>query len=71
MFIDREGGIYRLWSYDDYHEGHLLVEGPAIEDVTQRWMWVLDEQQSENVVAFPVSHADAGRLAPGAVLTFC
>ena len=64
LYIARGDGTYRLFACDDNGGGDtVLAEGPAIEDVTKRWAWVLDRQEGANVVAFPLRHDDAGRLA--------
>ena len=53
MYIDREGGVYRLWGYDDVGDAVLLAESSTVQDVTKRWGWVLDKETQANVVAFP------------------
>src|SRR5262245_30516923 len=55
MYIDREGGVYRLWGYDDVGDPVLLAEGPTGQDVTNRRAWVLDKETQANVVAFPTT----------------
>ena len=53
MYIDHEGGVYRLWGYDDIGDPVLLAEGPTVQDVTKRWAWVLEKETQANVVVFP------------------
>ena len=53
MYIDREGGVYRLWGYDDVGDPVLLAKGPTIQDVTKRWAWVLDKETQCKVIEFP------------------
>src|SRR5262249_13109502 len=53
MYIDREGGVYRLWGYDDVGDPVLLAKGPTVQDVTKRWAWVLDKETQCKVIEFP------------------
>lgn len=57
LSIVRYAETYCLFGCNEAGEAVTLAEGPAIEDVTKRWTWVLGDH--DNVVAFPAMHRAA------------